>query len=308
MNVRSLKIFCDIVSLRSFSKAANENGVSQSNASHVVHQLEERLGVELIDRSTRPFGVTLEGQRYYDGCRGIVRRYYDLEEEVRSLGKTGTTRLKVAAIFSVGFGHMNKCLEGFRQEHANVDVRMEYLHSDRVYAAVESDEADLGIVGFPESTRKLGVIPWRDERLVLVAAPNHPLASQPSASLKSIDGQRLITLERGLKFRDTLDKELTRRNISVEVAAEFDNIETVKRAIEAGGGIGILPAPTISSELAAGTLAQIAIEGQPLVRPLGVIFRRDQALPEAAEQLVDHLKACAARNGSPPQRLTTIGK
>ena len=98
MHLKSLKIFCDVVHRRSFSRAADENGVSQSNASQVVQQLEGRLGVRLLDRSKRPFVLTPEGERYYEGCRGIVRKYFDLEREIRSLHEAKAVPLRVASI------------------------------------------------------------------------------------------------------------------------------------------------------------------------------------------------------------------
>ena len=82
MQIKSLKVFCDVVERRSFSRAADDNGISQSGASQMVHHLEEQLGVRLIDRSKRPFVLTPEGKVYYDGCRTLVRGYDALEEEV----------------------------------------------------------------------------------------------------------------------------------------------------------------------------------------------------------------------------------
>ena len=84
MHLKSLRVFCDVVRRRSFSRAADENSISQSAASQMVHHLEEHLGVKLIDRSKRPFVLTSEGAEFYEGCRGIVRRYFALEEKVRS--------------------------------------------------------------------------------------------------------------------------------------------------------------------------------------------------------------------------------
>ena len=98
MNLKSLKIFCDIVSRRSFSRAAEDNGISQSGASQVVGQLETRLGVQLIERSKRPLSPTREGQVFYDGCRKIIARYDALEDEVRSLHEQVAGRVRVAAI------------------------------------------------------------------------------------------------------------------------------------------------------------------------------------------------------------------
>ena len=149
MHLKSLKIFCDVVSRRSFSRAANENSISQSGASQAVHQLEERLGVQLIDRSKRPFVLTYEGQAYYDGCRAIVQRYFELEDEVRTLHDEVAGRVVVASIYSVGLHHMNQFLQEFLAKHPQTNVRLEYLHPDRVYEAVTNDHADLGLVSYP---------------------------------------------------------------------------------------------------------------------------------------------------------------
>src|SRR5882724_3517611 len=98
VQLKTLKVFCDVVRERSFSRAADENGISQSGASQLVHQLEDSLGVKLIDRSKRPFVLTPEGEVYYEGCRKLVQRYFALEEEVRTLHEEGAGRVSVASI------------------------------------------------------------------------------------------------------------------------------------------------------------------------------------------------------------------
>src|SRR3954451_2146038 len=132
MHLRFLTIYCDIVDMGSFSRGGKSNGVSQSNASQVVHQLEERMGVKLIDRSKRPFVLTAEGKRFHEGSRVIVQRYDDLEREVRALHEATAARLTVASIYSVGLAHMSGLLLHFPGAHRGADVRFEYLHPHRV--------------------------------------------------------------------------------------------------------------------------------------------------------------------------------
>jgi DNA-binding transcriptional LysR family regulator len=293
MHIRFLKIYCDIVDMASFSRAAEANGVSQSNASQVVHQLEERLGVRLIDRSTRPFVLTPEGQRFHEGSRVIVQRYNDLEREVRSLQAAAAARLTVASIYSVGLAHMSRFLREFLAANPRADVRLEYLHPDRVYEAVDSGAADLGLVSYPEPSRTLATIAWRSEPMVLVCDPQHPLAKRDVVPLEALRDQPLIAFQEGLKIRDEIDRVLSERGISMKMELEFDNIETIKQAIEVGTGVSILPQPTIARELAMGTLAMAPLEGQPLARPLGIIHRRDRKLSETAEQFVAMLRSQA---------------
>jgi DNA-binding transcriptional LysR family regulator len=294
MHLRFLKIFCDIVDLGSFSRAAKANDVSQSNASQVVQHLEEELGVRLIDRSKRPFVVTPEGKRFHEGCRVIVQRYDDLEREVRSLHEAAAARLTVASIYSVGLAHMSRYLREFLAAHPKADVRLEYVHPHRVYEAVDHGQADLGLVSYPEESDSLVALPWRTEPIVLVCYPQHPLTRRHSVPLDVLRGEPMVAFQSDLKIREEIDRVLALHRIPVCVALEFDNIETIKRAIEIGAGVSLLPEPTISREIEIGTLVQIPIEGAPLTRPLGIIHRRDRNLSEAARQFIQLLQSEAA--------------
>jgi DNA-binding transcriptional LysR family regulator len=294
MHLRFLKIFCDIVDMRSFSRAAKANGVSQSNASQIVHQLEDRMGVELIDRSKRPFVVTPEGQRFHEGARVIVQRYDDLEREVRSLHEAVAARLTVASIYSVGLAHMSGYLREFLAAHPTADVRLEYLHPHRVYETVDNGQADIGLVSYPEESPSLAAIPWRTEPMVIVCNPHHPLTKRKSATLEVLRGEPFVAFQAGLKIREEIDRALALAKVQPRLALEFDNIETIKRAIEIGAGVSLLPEPTMSREIESGSLVQIPLEGPPLVRPLGIIHRRDRKLSETAQQFIQLLQIQAA--------------
>lgn len=293
MNIGSLQIFCDVVERRSFSRAADENGISQSSASQVVQGIEKRLGVQLIDRSTRPFEVTPEGQRYYDGCRQLVKRYHELEEEVRTLHDAEARRLVVASIYSVGLHHMSAIMQRFSAAHPRAQVRLEYLHPHRVCEVVDAGDADLGIVSYPKETDTLAAVLWRSEPMVVVCHPGHRLARESSVDLKAIAGESFVAFEQGLAIRTAIDRALARSHAEVNVALEFDNMETIKRAIEIDAGVSVLPEASIRREIALGSLAKVAIAGQPLVRPLGIVHRRDRQLSELARQFISLLKADA---------------
>ena len=298
MHIRFLKIYCDIVRQHSFSKAADLNGISQSNASQIVHQLEERLGVTLIDRSKRPFVLTAEGERYYEGCRGVVRGYNDLEREIRSLHESVSARLRMASIYSVGLAHMSQCLREFLAAHPRADVRVEYLHPDRVYEVVEADEADLGIVSYPEESRLLATTAWRSEPLVVVCAPEHRFASQFEVSVRDLQDEPYVALEEGLRLREEIDNALAQRRVTVQVEQEFDNIEVIKRAIETNAGVSLLPEPTVAREVAGGTLVQLPLSDMSIARPLGLIHRRDRELSDTAQAFIGLLQSRANDAGN----------
>jgi DNA-binding transcriptional LysR family regulator len=290
VQLKGLKVFCDVVRQRSFSRAADENGISQSGASQLVQQLEEGLGVKLLDRSKRPFVLTPEGEVYYEGCREVVSRYFAVEDRVRTLHEEVAGRVRVASIYSVGLHHMNRCLQEFLTLHPKANVRLEYLHPNRVYQAVEDDVADIGLVSYPKSSRAVKAQTWREEPMVLVCAPSHPLAGRRRISLSELDGVKMIGFDIDLTIRRELDRVLHLHRAAANVVMEFDNIETIKRAIEIDAGVGLLPEPTIMREVQSGTLTAVPLDTDELVRPLGIIHRRGKQLNTAAMRFIDLLQ------------------
>ncbi len=293
MNIsfRSLRIFCDVVQRRSFSRAANDNSISQSSASQVVHHLEERLDVQLLDRSKRPFVLTPEGKCYYEGCRHLIQEYSELDERVRTLRDETARRLSVASIYSVGLAHMSVFMRHFSAKYPSAQVRLDYLHPDEVYEAVEQGEVDLGLISFPEQSRTVAVTSWRSEPFVLVCPPQHILARRSSIHLADLSGESFVAFETNLRIRAEIDRALFVHKADVHVAHEFDNIETIKRDIEVGAGVSILPEPTVEKEVAAGTLAKVAIAGEAMQRPLGILHRHDRALSTIGRQFIELLCA-----------------
>lgn len=290
VQLKGLKVFCDVVRQRSFSRAADENEISQSGASQLVQQLEEGLGVKLIDRSKRPFVLTPEGEVYYEGCREVVERYFAVEDRVRTLHEEVAGRLRVASIYSVGLHHMNRYTQEFLAQHPKANVRLEYLHPNRVYQAVEDDLADLGLVSYPKSSRTIKAIAWREEPMVLVCAPAHPLATRRHVNLSELDGQKIIGFDSELTIRREIDRVLHLHQATANVVMEFDNIETIKRAIEIDAGVGLLPEPTVSREVESGTLRAVPLDTDELVRPLGIIHRRGKELNAAAQRFIELLE------------------
>ena len=291
MHLKSLKVFCDVVGRRSFSRAAEENGISQSGASQVVNQLERHLGTKLIDRSKRPFSLTAEGEIYYSGCRKLVERYFSLEERIRTLHDEVAGRVRVASIYSVGLHHMNRYLHEFLSQYPKANVRLEYLHPHRVYEAVENDQADIGLVSYPKASRTIKAIGWRQEPMVLVCAPAHRFAKRQRVPLEEMAGEPIVGFDTDLTIRREIDRVLYEYRGDLRVVMEFDNIETIKRAVEIDAGVSLLPAPTVVREVAAGSLVAVPLSSDELVRPLGIIYRRGKDLGVTARRFIELLRS-----------------
>jgi len=290
MQLESLKVFCDVARYRSFSQAALANSVSQSAASQAVSQIERRMKAQLIDRSTRPLQLTALGQVYYEGCKELLTRYLDLEAQILTGQARLATHVEVAAIYSVGLGDMGKYVEQFRTEQPGCHVHIEYLHPDRVIEKVLDGTVDFGLVSFPRPTRELDALPWRDEEMVLVCAPGHPLAQLRTIRPGLIEGQPYIAFDRDLRIRRQVDRFLRECEVNVEIVLEYDNIEQIKKAIEIDAGVALLPEPTLRREVRDGTLVAVPLAGGRFVRPLGIIQRRHHHLSAAARQFLELLR------------------
>ncbi len=293
MQIESLMVFCDVARTASFSRGAAEHGVSQSTASQAVHNLEERLGVQLIDRSKRPLILTAHGRAFYEECRELVGRFEALVARVQALGDdrhvAGT--VKVAAIYSVGLAHMTRYVSRFRELFPAAQCRIDYTYPAKVVEAVREGTTELGLVSYPRKWADLTVVPWREEAMVVVVSPAHKLAGQESVEVGQLDGEAFVHFNDELPIRRAIDRFLRQRGVQVEPAVVFDNIENVKRAVEVGVGAAILPEPTLAREVASGTLVALPLRGHRLTRPLAVVHRGAAGLAPTAARFLAMLTA-----------------
>lgn len=273
----------------SFSKAAEENGITQSGASQAVQQLEDFLQVQLLDRSKRPFVLTSEGEVFYSGCCKLVRQFENLTEEVRSLGQEISGRATVAAIYSVGLSYLPDVQRELKQRFPKTEVRFQFCHPDEVYRAVEQGSVDFGLVSYPQQSKSISAAHWRDEPMVLVAPAGHPLASRERVTPEDLGLESLIAFAPNLRIRHEIDRYLRLIGITMPIAAEFDNVDSVKHALELNGAVAFLPRPAIVEELESGTLVALTCDWLTLQRPLGVIQRRDTSLGRTARALYELL-------------------
>ncbi|MBN2370931.1 MAG: LysR family transcriptional regulator [Vicinamibacteria bacterium] len=297
MQITALQVFHDIGRLRSISRAAAANGVTQSAVSQLVRQIENRLGVQLLDRSVRPLELTPEGRRYHEGCKDLMERYQDLEASLHQTAAERAVTVQVTAIYSVGLRNMNHYVTRFVAQQPGASVHIEYLHPDRVYEKVLDGTADLGLLSFPRKSRDLAIIPWRDEEMAVVCRRNDPLARLAHVPIARIAGHNYVHFDKNLVIRREVDRFLRQHGVTVDVALEFDNIENIKHAIEVSGGLSLLPLPTVQREVRTGTLAALPLSDARMVRPLAIIHKRRQRLTEATRRFIKLLQQADEPDG-----------
>ncbi|MBN2136423.1 MAG: LysR family transcriptional regulator [Sedimentisphaerales bacterium] len=290
MHIETLKIFCDLADLRSFSKTAERHFISQSAISQQLAQLEVTHKCQLVNRKKRPIELTKAGQTLYRAAQDILERYEQFRNELNAQKASGQSRINVGAIFSIGMHTLPDYVKKFMVTHPNVNVHIEYFSAARIYELVLAGDIDIGLVAAPKKDKRLDVYDFENEPMVLACSPRHAMANESQVDIHRLQFERFIAFDKNVPTRQWVDSILERYNVSTRQVMEFDNIETVKRAIEIDSGISILPKTAILQELAAGTIKAVPFSNENFIRPTGIVVRKNKILSQAGRYFVELLQ------------------
>jgi DNA-binding transcriptional LysR family regulator len=290
MHIKTLKVFCDLADLRSFSKTAEKHLLSQSAISQQLAQLELAYNCQLLDRKKRPLELTAAGQLFYQAAKDILDRYEQLKTDLNTLKSSTGSRINVAAIFSIGMHTLPDYVKKFLASYPDVNVHIEYFSNDKTYESVLVGDIDIGLVAVPKRDKRLEVHDFENEPLVLACSSKHPLSQESQIDIHRLQFERFIAFEKSVPTRVWIDGILQRYNVTVRTVMEFDNIETIKRAVEINSGISILPQTAILQEEAGGTIKAIQFTNEKFFRPTGIIVRKGKILSQAGRYLIELLR------------------
>ncbi|HEY4301686.1 MAG TPA: LysR substrate-binding domain-containing protein [Candidatus Didemnitutus sp.] len=294
MQIENFKIFADLVETKSFSKAAKLNGITQSAVSQQARSMERNFKTLMIDRSQKQFNLTREGQRIYDAAKEILHVYEKLASELQEMKKVISGTIRISTIYSIGLHELPPYIKRFLHDFPSVNVRIEYRRSNLVYEDILHNSVDFGLVAFPQKLRQIETLPFRNDRLVLITHPSHPLAKSTEVDLKSLAGHKFIGFDPDIPTRKAVDQIFRDNKLEITPVMEFDNIETVKRAVEIDHGIAIVPHATVLQEISQGTLAAVPFVGKEFTRPLAVLHRKGRVLTPAMKKFIDTLNSEAS--------------
>lgn len=289
MHIENFKTFSDLIESQSFSRAAKLNGVTQSAVSQQLRAMEKYFNILIVDRSQKQFRLTREGQKLYESSREILHRYDKLVSDLQEMKKVISGTIHISTVYSIGLHELPPYIKIFLQEFPSVNVRVEYRRSNLVYEDILQNSVDLGLVAFPVKMRQLEVIPFQEDRLVLICSPQNKLGSMKEVSVETLQGERFIGFDPDIPTRKATDVIFKENKIEIEPVMEFDNIETVKRAVEIDAGVAIVPQTTIQNEIKQGLLCAVNIEGNQLTRPLAIIHRKGRVLTPAMRKFISTL-------------------
>ncbi len=284
-----LKVYCDIAKTKSFSRAAEKNFISQSAVSQQIVSLENYLNKKLVIRGKGQFSLTQEGQIFLNGCEAILNIFYEsIDNMDAQLGDKKQT-VNIETIYSIGFYRLPTWIKKIMSENKEINLHIEYSRSDKIYNNVIHGDCDIGVIACPWNHPLINIQYIEDEKLVAVCAPSFHLSTDLEFSIKKLNNIDFISFIHENPTGSYIDNILQEYDINVNHIHEFDNIETLKRALEIGSGIAILPENTVLQEVSNNHLVSIELAEGPFFRQIGIITRKDRPQSKTIKKIVKFL-------------------
>jgi DNA-binding transcriptional LysR family regulator len=291
MHIENFKIFADLVQSKSFSQAAKINGITQSAVSQQLRAMENHFKILIVDRSQKQFKLTNEGKKLHEAAKEILNLYERLDCELQEMKKVISGNIRVSTIYSVGLHELPPFMKRFIKKFPTVNVHLEYRRSNLVYDDVLHNVVDLGIIAYPAKNRELEYIPFLEDELVLISSPEHELAKEATVDLSKLENHSYIGFDNDIPTRKATDQIFRDAKVNILPVMEFDNIETVKRAVEINAGVAIVPRGTVKQEIDKGLLVAKQFTEQRFLRPIYIIHRKGRVLTPAMEKFISLLTA-----------------
>lgn len=283
MELTTLQLFCDLVETRSFSRAAERNFLSQSAVSQRLRALEHELGQTLLDRGKGKGRVTPTeaGQILYEGAKPLLSAAAELEARLRGLSDEVAGTVRVETVYSVGLHALPGRLKPFLAAYPKINVHLEYSVTTKIYQDVLAGTIDVGIVAGPIARTGIETVPFGEEEMVLICAPENPLAREIEIPLTRLEEQPFVAFADDIPTRRLIDEHLRAAGVRVRTVMALDNIETIKNLVEIGSGVALVPADTVQQEAREGALVVVPLApADAFRRPTGLLVK--QAGPRRA--------------------------
>lgn len=296
MELRQLETFIRVAELKSFTQAAELLYLTQPAVTRQVAALEAELKTRLFDRLGRTVQLTAAGEALYRYAVEMLRLGREAERAVADV-VTGTAgRLAIGANSTTATYLLPPLLRQFREDYPGVELSLHTGVSARVVEMVLTNEVDIGLATGVAEQPGLVVTPLSEHGTSIVVYPDHPLAAkskqQSGVRASELAGSPLILMEDGTNLRTDVDRLLAAAGIEERITMELDNVEAIKKMIEARLGISLLPLVSVAAEVESGRLIALPLIDEPNIhRRIAALHRRDKYLPTALKSFLTLLRS-----------------
>lgn len=289
MEFDQLRLFVDLVREQNFTKVAERNCITQPAVSLSIQKLEDELGTKLLERTTRKVLVTEEGRILYDYARDILSKAQEVKGVLQERQDRVLGTIRMATVHSIGLYELPTTLKEYIRRYPDVNLHIEYKLSDQVYHAVVDGEADLGLVAYPEERSGIVSVPFFEDELVLICGSEHPIARKESVQLRDLHGCGFVAFEAEIPTRKAIDAILLQNEVRVDIRMQCDNIEILKKMVEVGLGVSLVPLLSVRHEAHSGSLKICRLKDLTMRRPLAIVHRKGKSLSRPQRAFVDLL-------------------
>ena len=286
LTLRQFRVFEAVARHLSFSRAAEELHLSQPAVSMQVRGIETILGMRLTEQLGKKIFLTEAGREVLHASQAITARLDDLQHNLAQLRSIDTGRLNIAATSTVN-AVATDILARFRGRHPGVSIHLDVSNRAEVLDQLVGNRIDLAIMGQVPDGLGLAATRFMDNPLVVIAAPDHPLAGKKKVSVDALAAESFLVREAGSGTRGAMERFFAARGQEIRSSMEMSSNEAIKQAVQAGLGLGILSLQTLEMELALGRLAVLAVEGFPIMRHWYIVHRADKRLSPVAQAFKD---------------------
>jgi len=294
VDINQLEVLVTVARERSFSRAAEVLGRTQPAISQAIRRLEQEIGEKLFDRSSKDGTLTAAGEVLLDHAQHILNIRDAAARSMRELRELQEGKVTVSANEHTVF-YLLPVIAEFRRRHPNIKVEVRRGVASRIPREVMSRDVELGVVSFAPEDPSIRAIQVLTDSLVLIVAPGHRLAGREMISINELSDEILIAHNAQSPYRQKVIEAFERHRTGMHIAIEVPSLEAIKKLVEKGAGVALVPRLTSEDEISAGTLSAVRIKELRLERRLNIIYRRNSVLSHAASAFIETAKEMRPR-------------
>jgi len=297
MDINQLEVLVTVARERSFSRAAEVLGRTQPAISQAVRRLEQEVGEKLFDRSTKDGTLTLAGEVLLDYARQMLNLRHTAQAALVDMRNLHHGKVTISANEHTVFYLLSVIVE-FRRLHPLIKIEVQRGVASRIPKQITGREVELGVISFTPNDDSLRSVSVMTDELVLISSPEHRLAGKQTVSIKDLGDETFVAHNAPSPYRQKVIESFEKHKTSLNIAVELPSLEAIKKLVEKGVGVALVPKLSAAAEIKGGRLAALSVKEMKLERKLNIVYRRNSELSHAAKAFLQVAKELTTRKGN----------